>query len=287
MARSVNGHPCRIVRGAALPRLCLVLAMAYVPPARGVELAELRALRTSGVPAFAYRVIETPGRRNGERIPLIVFLHGSGQNGTDNASQLDGHGNGSLELVDTALAGRIPIVYAAPQVDADYWPPAQVLAVVRDVLARFRVDPRRIIVTGISDGGTGTWSALKAYPACFAAGVPMSGMTELAGLASIRDVPQWVFHGAMDNDTDIETGYGGAMRGSRAVVRALRAMGAAPRYSECPEGWHPIWHQAYGEQALLPWLLDQRRRGAVCAELRAGSGAATRGRIGTGVDPRR
>ena len=287
MARSVNGHPCRIVRGAALPRLCLVLAMAYVPPARGVELAELRALRTLGVPAFAYRAIETPGRRNGERIPLIVFLHGSGQNGTDNASQLDGHGNGSLELVDTALAGRIPIVYAAPQVDADYWPPAQVLAVVRDVLARFRVDPRRIIVTGISDGGTGTWSALKAYPACFAAGVPMSGMTELAGLASIRDVPQWVFHGAMDNDTDIETGYGGAMRGSRAVVRALRAMGATPRYSEYPEGWHPIWHQAYGEQALLPWLLDQRRRGAVCAELRAGSGAATRGRIGTGVDPRR
>jgi len=186
--------------------LCVVLAMACIADAHAVGLAELAAWRTADVPAFAYRAIETPGRRNGERIPLIVFLHGSGQNGSDNASQLGGYGNGSLELVDAALVAGIPLVYLAPQVERDYWPPAQVLAVVRDALARFPIDPRRIVVTGISDGGTGTWTALKAYPTCFAAGVPMSGMTELAGLASIRDVPQWIFHGAKDNDTDIETG---------------------------------------------------------------------------------
>ena len=92
---------------------------------------------------------------------------------------------------------------------------------------RWPIDPRRVILTGISDGGTGVWDALKTWPQCFAAGVPMSGMTELAGLATIRDVPQWIFHGEKDNDTNIETGYGGAMVGSRAVVRALRAMGGA------------------------------------------------------------
>ena len=58
-------------------------------------------------------------------------------------------------------------------------------------------------------------------------------------------MPQWIFHGAEDNDTDIETGYGGAMVGSRAVVRALRAMGGNPRYTEYPDEMHPMWHRAY------------------------------------------
>lgn len=279
-AKRVNGRwpamHASVSRTAGARGMLLALPVLVASAmAHAVELSDLAGHRTATRPSYAYRAIETPGRRNAERLPLIVFLHGSGQNGTDNASQLGGYGNGSLELVDTALVAGIPLVYVAPQVNEDYWPPAQVVAVVRDALARFPIDPRRVIVTGISDGGTGTWSTLKAYPDCFAAGVPMSGMTELAGLASIRDVPQWVFHGAKDNDTDIETGYGGAMLGSRAIVRALRAMGGQPRYTEYPDGWHPIWHQAYGEDALMPWMLSQRRRGPVCAAWRGGAGAVS------------
>jgi hypothetical protein len=89
-------------------------------------------------------------------------------------------------------------------------------------------------------------------------------MTELSGLAPIRDVPEWIFHGAKDNDTNIETGYGGAMLGSRAVVRAMRELGGHPRYTEYPEGDHVIWHRAYAEPELLPWMLDQRVRGEPC-----------------------
>jgi predicted peptidase len=169
-----------------------------------------------------------------------------------------------MELIDSAREGGIPIVYVAPQTTGAYWPPARVAAVVRDALERWPIDPRRILLTGISDGGTGVWDALKAYPTCFAAGVPMSGMTELAGLGAIRDVPQWIFHGEKDNDTDVETGYGGAMLGSRAVVRALRAMGGTPIYTEYPGELHVIWHRAYGERGLLPWMLDRRLPGKPC-----------------------
>ena len=80
----------------------------------------------------------------------------------------------------------------------------------------------------------------------------------------MRDVPQWIVHCAKDSDTDIEKGYNGAMVGSRAVVRALRAMGAAPRYTEYPNEMHVIWHHAYATQELLPWMLSQRLRGAAC-----------------------
>jgi predicted peptidase len=251
-----------------LLRLVVLLAAsiaAFASPARAVQDTELGRYWTDDALKVPYRAIETPGRIGDEKIALIVFLHGDWQDGTDNASQLAGYGNGSMELIDRAIAGGVPIVYAAPQTTGAYWPPERVEAVVRDALSRWPIDPKRVILTGISDGGTGVWDTLKTWPQCFAAGVPMSGMTELTGLATIRDVPQWIFHGDADNDTNVETGYGGAMVGSRAVVRELRAVGGAPVYTEYPNEQHVIWHRAYGESGLLPWMLGQRLRGKACS----------------------
>jgi predicted peptidase len=246
-------------------RCALVLAIfSLASLASAVDDELLLRYQTPEPDMVPYRAIVTGDDRAAAGLPLIVFLHGSGQDGRDDDAQLEGHGNGSLELVDRALREGVALVFAAPQVDEEYWPPARVAAVVADAERRFSIDPRRIIVTGLSDGGTGVWNALKAYPRCFAAGVPMSGMTELAGLASIRDVPQWIFHGARDNDTDVETGYGGAMVGSRAVVRALRQMGGQPRYTEYPNEMHVIWPHAYSEKDLLPWMLAQRLSDAPC-----------------------
>lgn len=258
--------------GACLRRalvLLLLFGHAFAAPLEDEELARYWTADALRVP---YRAVETPGRRDGEKLPLIVFLHGDWQDGTDNESQLAGRGNGSYELVDAAREDRIPLVYIVPQTTDAYWPPDRVVAAVRDALKRFPIDPRRIYLTGISDGATGVWDALKAYPVCFAAGVPMSGMTELAGLGSIRDVPQWIFHGAEDDDTNIETGYDGAMVGSRAVVRALRAMGGQPRYTEYAGEKHVMWPRAYAEDALLPWLLNQRLRSKSCDFARIAKG---------------
>jgi len=244
---------------------CLVIALTLVTrDGAAIEYDELAKYWTPDAQRVPYRAFVTPGREHGERLPLVVFLHGDWQDGDDNDSQLAGYGNGSLELVDRAREGNIPLVYIAPQTTNGYWPPQRVAAVIADAMKRFPVDPRRIYLTGISDGGSGVWDALKAWPACFAAGVPMSGMTELAGLEPIARVPQWIFHGGKDNDTDIETGYGGAMVGSRAVVRAMRAEGGQPRYTEYPEEMHPMWHRAYATEGLLPWLLSQRLHTRPC-----------------------
>lgn len=241
-----------------------IVLLAVMPADAEVAYDQLAKLRTTDSLHVPYRALQTPGRSDGEKLPLIVFLHGDWQDGTDNQSQLVGYGNGSMLWLDQAMRDNIPLVYVAPQTTGGYWPPARVAAVVGDALRRFPIDARRIYLTGISDGGTGVWDALKAWPECFAAGVPMSGMTEVAGLASIRDVPEWIFHGAQDNDTDVETGYGGAMVGSRAVVRALRELGGSPRYTEYAQEMHVIWHRAYATPTLLPWLLDQRLRHAPC-----------------------
>lgn len=244
--------------------LCALLLTGAVPAWADVAYSALAKYWTPDASRVPYRAIETPGRKGGETLPLIVFLHGDWQDGTNNDSQLAGYGNGSMLWLDVAIRDNIPLVYVAPQTTGAYWPPRRVVAVVRDALKRFPINSRRIYLTGVSDGGTGVWDAMKTWPECFAAGVPMSGMTELQGLVSIRDVPEWVFHGAKDNDTDVETGYGGAMVGSRAVVRVLRALGATPRYTEYPNEMHVIWHHAYSTPALLPWLLDQRLNHPSC-----------------------
>ncbi|MEO8803808.1 MAG: prolyl oligopeptidase family serine peptidase [Rudaea sp.] len=244
--------------------LCAIAVLALPVSAAAIDESQLGKYWTRDALKVPYRAIQTPGRIGAERVPLIVFLHGDWQDGTDNESQLAGYGNGSLELVDSAIHDAIPLVYIAAQTTKGYWPPRRVAAVVRDALKRFPIDPRRIYLTGISDGGTGVWDALKTWPACFAAGVPMSGMTELSGLASIRDVPQWIFHGGKDNDTDVETGYGGAMVGSRAIVRELRTLGGKPVYTEYPNEMHVIWHEAYATDQLLPWMLDQRLTHPAC-----------------------
>ncbi|MEP6483431.1 MAG: hypothetical protein ABJB01_03205 [Rudaea sp.] len=246
-------------------RLLFCWLASSVAPACAVELDALGKFWTSDPSHVPYRAIVTPGRDSDETLPLIVFLHGDWQDGTDNESQLGGYGNGSLELVDIAIRNHIPMVYVAPETTDAYWPPARVVATIADVLRQFpHIDPRRIYLTGISDGATGIWDTLKAWPHCFAAAVPMSGMTELQGLSPTVGVPQWVFHGAEDNDTDVETGYGGAMLGSRAVVRELRRLGGHPRYTEYPDQMHVIWHQAYATPALLPWMLDQKLHGNAC-----------------------
>lgn len=236
----------------------------FAAAAGAVENAELGKFWSRDAAQVPYRALQTAAAAPGHRLPLIVFLHGDWQDGSDNEAQLAGYGNGSLQLVDQARKAGVPLVYLAPQTTDGYWPPDRVAAAIADALERWPIDPQRIVLTGISNGGTGVWDALKRYPQCFAAAVPMLGMTEPSGLQHIAKVPQWIFHGEKDDDTDVEWGYGGAQVGSRVVVRALRASGGAPVYTEYPGEKHVIWSRAYAEPELLPWMLAQRSALSPC-----------------------
>jgi len=226
--------------------------------------AKLFLHRDAPPDGYPYRLYAPPHVGPHEKLPLIVFLHGSGQNGDNNEDQIADGANGAMQLLDAARAQHKRILFAAPQSPQDYWVPAKVMAVIADIEQRWPVDRDRVVLTGLSSGGTGVWDVAKAWPDRFAALVPMSGMTETAGLASIAPVPEWVFHAADDDDTDVETGAGGAMVGSRAVVRALRGAGGHPCYTEYLHGPvdpdpHVIWPRAYATPGLLDWMLAQRR----------------------------
>ena len=100
--------------GGAMRLAFALLILLFLQPVVAVDTARLERGFTAAH-AIPYRAIETPGRRVGEKLPLILFLHGSGQAGSDDGSQLDGQANGALELVDRALHEGVPLVFVAPQ----------------------------------------------------------------------------------------------------------------------------------------------------------------------------
>ena len=96
------------------------------------------------------------------------------------------------------------------------------------IARKYRVDPERIYITGLSMGGFGTWNTIMDYPDLFAAAAPLCGGGDESMVARIKEVPVWNFHGARDQIVPI--------RESEDVVEALRQVGGRVRFTVYPNG---------------------------------------------------
>lgn len=238
-------------------------------PADGYEERSVSVAPAAGAAAvpFRYRLL-APDVPTGDRMPLVVFLHGAGERGSDNAAQ--------LAYLPTWLAApterrRHPCFLLAPQCrDESMWVdipwgdtrsrPQQprptldlqaVIAALDEVTANEPVDPRRIYLTGLSMGGYGTWDLAARMPERFAALLPICGGGDEATATRIAGLPTWCFHGAADDVVPVER--------SRSMIAAVRAAGGTPRYSELPGVGHDSWTPAYRDAEVIDWLFAQRR----------------------------
>lgn len=184
--------------------------------------------------------------------PLILFLHGSGERGTDlNVIKL----HGLPKRLDTDP--DFPFIVVSPQCPANTtWSEHlhELNALLDDVIARYPVDARRIYLTGLSMGGGGTWHFAYRYPERFAAIVPICGSARwYAGdpeqVCALQHIPIWVFHGALDTTVPLIE--------SARLVQPLLACGAKIRFTVYSDLDHNSWDRAYGEAALYEWLLEQ------------------------------
>ena len=194
-----------------------------------------------------YLIYLPPNYEDQERWPLLVFLHGAGERG-DDLKQVQEHG--PPKLIEH---GRdFPMIVVSPQCQSRQWWQAEAVAkLVTDICGQYRVDRRRIYLTGLSMGGYGTWATLAAYPTLFAAAAPVCGGGDPSVAARIRHVPTWVFHGAKDVVVP--------RRSSQEMVDALQAAGAEVRFTVYPEAEHDSWTETYDNPALYEWLLGHTR----------------------------
>ena len=104
--------------------------------------------------------------------PLIVYLHGSGANGTNNVTQVEQ----TPDMLAAEAKRRGAILYV-PQANGE-WSPTGLTDLVMSMITRavgeFGADPRRLYVTGYSNGGRGTWNMLSRHPQRFAAALAVS-----------------------------------------------------------------------------------------------------------------
>lgn len=183
-----------------------------------------------------------------QRWPLLIFLHGSGERGSDLAQVTKW---GPPHVV--AEHPGTPMLIASPQLEAGGdWDVARLDRLLADLRRTYRIDDARIYLTGLSLGGMGAWRWALARPATFAALVPVAARTPTEEACKLNDVPIWAFHG--DDD--------GAVRpvGSFAMVEAVRACGGSvrPRLTIYPATDHFSWVPAYDDPALWRWLSEQR-----------------------------
>ncbi len=217
---------------------------------------------------FRYRLLRPEPLPADGRHPLVLFLHGAGERGSDNLKQLKYL---PTWLAEPALRRRHPCFVLAPQCRMDErwvdvsWadghstpqaaaPTADLAAAVaalEDVLAREPVDPSRIYLTGLSMGGFGTWDLAARMPERFAAILPVCGGGDERVAARIARLPTWCFHGDADRAVPVER--------SRIMIGAVQAAGGRPIYSELAGVGHDSWTPAYRDAFVLDWLFAQRR----------------------------
>ncbi|HEX3000480.1 MAG TPA: prolyl oligopeptidase family serine peptidase [Armatimonadota bacterium] len=120
-----------------------------------------------------------------------------------------------------------------------------------DICARYRVDPDRIYLTGLSMGGYGAWDMAIEFPDLFAAIAPLCGGGDPGAVAAIKHLPVWVFHGGKDPTVPL--------RSSEEMVQALQALGNPVQFTIYPEAGHDCWTETYNNPKLYEWFLQHRR----------------------------
>jgi len=217
---------------------------------------------------WRYRVLRPIRIEPGKTYPVVLFLHGAGERGTENERQLKYL---PQWLAEPAMREKHPCYVVAPQCRSDHrwvevsWGDAAstpqspqmtadlaaAVAALDDVLAMEATDADRVYLTGLSMGGFGAWDLAARMPERFAAMLPICGGGDEAKAAKLIGLPIWCFHGANDKVVLPER--------SRRMVAAVKAAGGAPRYSELAGVGHDSWTPAYRDPAVLEWLFSQRR----------------------------
>jgi predicted peptidase len=185
--------------------------------------------------------------------PLVIFLHGIDERGTDNEKQL--RWGASLFRSDSA-SRDYPAFVVFPQCPAsNYWfdtAPSQALKhLIDDMGQNFNVDRSRIYIVGISMGAYGTYSAVATNPGLFAAAIAISGDGD-SSKAKAMALTNWrIYAGKKDEIVPSEK--------SEKIAKALKDSGALVSLKIYPEANHVgSWVKAFEESDFLSWLFSNK-----------------------------
>jgi predicted peptidase len=230
---------------------------------------------TIGEKTYGYRVYVPKDRQPGQKLPVMLYLHGSGSNGEDNEAQLKdfykiiGENPRNFSFIVVFPQARTGIFWNTRMIE-------QAIAALDQTVKEFDGDENRLYLAGFSMGGLGAWHTAVLYPGKFAALVPISGRImpspreredmspDLLSLVDapkpfeafgekLKDIPTWIFHGEKDEVITVDA--------SRRMNRALIEAGNIDaHYTEYPGMGHYAIEAALTEPKLFEWLATRQLR---------------------------
>lgn len=182
-----------------------------------------------------------------EKKPLIIFLHGSGEKGTD-IEKVKMHGPfkylKSHELDAYILAPQCP--------ENEYWDEEVLYRLILKIRKENNIDSTRIYLTGLSMGGWGAWNLAFAHPEMIAALVPIAGFVDRVPMiedCKIKNIPIRIFHGLLDDVVNVDY--------SIAIYKKLKACNTNVQLTIFDDAGHDSWSKVYDNQEIYDWMFKQ------------------------------
>lgn len=218
-----------------------------------------------------YRILMPKNFDASKQYPLVLFLHGAGERGSDNEAQLT---HGSKLFASRKNRRNFQSIVVFPQCpESSYWanvkidrtskpikigfpvgveptkPMALVMQLIDSLTLKPFVNKNRVYVGGLSMGGMGTFEILYRKPKMFAAAIAICGAGNPETAKSYaKTTPLWVFHGANDNVVNPQA--------SVKMVDGILEYGGKPNFTLYAKDNHNSWDSAFAEPELLPWLFS-------------------------------
>ncbi|WP_047816841.1 carboxylesterase family protein [Rhodopirellula islandica] len=189
----------------------------------------------------------------GQRVPLLLFLHGLGESGDGNFQQIAVHGppkrvgKEGKELPFVIVSPQSPMPGRDRKEVVESWKADELMALLDHVEGQLSIDTRRVYVTGLSMGGFGTWRLTATHPERFAAAIPICGGGKTEWADELAKTPIWVFHGGQDSVV--------ALSGSEEMVTAIQRAGGDVKLTIYPDAGHDSWTATYANPEVYAWLL--------------------------------
>lgn len=208
--------------------------------------------------SMPYRLFLPDNYNAKNKYPVLLFLHGAGELGTDNTSHMPNFLQ-SFEVAGDILRQAIII---CPQ--SNYWWYLDVggyedgeLAIAKrlvdSIVEKYNGDTNRIYVTGLSMGGFGTWQMIERYENYFAAAVPVCGWGNTSAGATFAKVPIWIYHGTDDPTVNFYSSaelYNEIIRNGGKMVQFTKLEGVG----------HDAWNHSYSDRKMFCWMFSQNRK---------------------------
>ena len=234
-------------------------------------------LYIDSVGTLPYRLLLPKDYDSTKKYPIIIFLHGSGERGSENYRQLI---NGGSLFATDSIQQKYPAIVVFPQCPQNsFWSNVKIsedatthlptftfqadgeptvamtmlIGLTRQLSQQFSVKNDQVYVMGLSMGGMGTFELVHRMPATFAGAVSFCGGADTTIGHSISKTSWWIFHGAKDDVV--------APAFSEAMVYELnKYYNSEVQYTVYAGSKHDCWVPGLKEPELLPWLFQQRLR---------------------------